>query len=560
MRCCSTLLSRGSLTVLKASGGPGETTWTETGVEIPVVSTVVSRYRSRHTSRRANAVTIDSRPQSGDTYGAGEEIRVSVSFPEAVDVSGTPELDLSVGDRTRRVPWTGNGSTSICESGYKSLQFSYLVQAEDRDADGISIAADALTVDGGRIETAGTVGSTLALAGLVTASVPDQKIDGSRATVPRVRRVGISSSPSNGTAYGAGEPIVAWVQFTTRVEAAGSPRLALTVGSQRRQASLSGLSRDGTAVFFRYRVQTQDLDSDGIGIAANALTLNGGSIRSPVRADADLGLAAHAIVHSEDHKVDGSLARAPVVSGVAVYSSPSNGTAYRAEEFITVRVQFTSRIEVTGKPRLALTVGSQTRHASYWVPNRDGTSLFFRYQVQPEDSDTHGIGVAATALTLNGGRIRSEGGTDADLGLRSHATLNFAGHRVDGSIAIVPQVRGVGFFGNPSDGIAYRAGEFVTVWVQFTSRIEATGRPRLALTVGSQTRHASYWAPSRDRTALYFRYLVRSGDVDTDGIGIAANALTLNRGSIRSRGGTDAALDIGAHAITDAADHKVDGG
>ncbi|MYE05848.1 MAG: hypothetical protein F4Y04_01255 [Chloroflexi bacterium] len=551
---------RGSLTVLKASGGPGETTWTETGVEIPVVSTVVSRYSSRHISRRANAVTIDSRPQSGDTYGAGEEIRVSVSFPEPVDVSGTPKLELSVGDRTRRVPWIGNGSTSICESGYKSLEFSYLVQAEDRDADGIRIAADALAVDGGGMETAGGVESPLALAGPVTVSAPDHKIDGSMATVPKVRRAGISSSPSNGTAYGAGEPIVAWVQFTTRVEAAGNPRLALTVGSQRRQASLSVLSRDGTVVFFRYQVQPYDLDSDGIGIAANALTLNGGSIRSPVGTDADLGLAAHAIAHSEDHKVDGGLARAPVVSGVGVFSSPSNGTAYRAEEFITIWVRFTSRIEATGKPRLALTVGSQTRHAFYWVPNRDGTGLFFRYQVQSGDLDTHGIGIAANALTLNGGSIRSEGGTDADLGLGAHATLNFAGHKVDGSIAIVPQVSGVGFSGHPSNGTAYRAGEFVTVWVRFTSQIEATGRPRLALTVGSQTRHASYWAPSRDRTALYFRYLVQSGDVDTDGIGIAANALTLNRGSIRSRGGTDAVLDLGPHAITDAADHKVAGG
>ena len=552
---------RGSLTVLKASDGPGETTWHETGIEIPVVSTVASPYSSsRHTSRWANAVTIDSRPQDSDTYGAGEEIRVSVSFTDPVEVSGTPELDLAVGDRTRRVPWIGNGSTSVCEAGYKSLEFSYLVQAEDRDADGIGIAADALTLNGGTIETAGGVDSTLALAGPVTVSAPDHKIDGSMATVPKVSNVGISSSPSNGSAYGAGEPIVAWVQFSTRIEVAGSPRLELTVGSQRRQASFWAPSREGTALFFRYQVQSGDVDTDGIGIVANALTLNGGSIRSAVGADADLGLGAHAIVKSEDHKVDGSLTRGLEVSGVGIYSSPSNGTAYRREEFITVRIQFTSRVEVTGSPRLALTVGSQTRHASYWAPSRDGTTLFFRYQVQSEDMATHGIGIAANALTLNGGSIRSEGGTDADLGLGAHAALNFAGHKVDGSIAIAPEVSGVGIFSSPSNGTTYRAREFITVWVQFTSRIEATGRPRLALTVGSQARHASYWAPSRDRTALYFRYLVRSGDVDTDGIGIAANALTLNGGSIRSAGGTAAVLDLGAHAITDAADHKVDGG
>ena len=59
---------------------------------------------------------------------------------------------------------------------------------------------------------------------------------------------------------------------------------------------------------------------------------------------------------------------------------------------------------------------------------------------------------------------------------------------------------------------------------------------------------------------LWFSYVVQSGDTDADGISIAADALTLNGGSIRSAGGTDAELDLGGHAIVNAADHKVDGG
>ena len=551
---------RGLLTVLKASSGPGETTWTETGVEIPVAATFVSPYSSTSASRRANAVTIDSYPQSGDTYGAGEEIRVRVSFADPVEVAGTPALDLGVGDRTRRAPWSGNGATSLCEAGYKSLEFKYLVQAEDRDADGIGIAADALTVNGGSIEAAGGADSTLALAGPLTVSAAGHKIDGSVATVPKVSRAGISSSPSNGTAYGMGEPIIAWVQFTTRIETVGSPRLALTMGSRTRHASYLAPGGEGTSVFFRYQVQSDDVDTDGIGIAANALTLNGGSIRSAVGTDADLGLGAHAILNSTGHKVDGSIASAPAVSGVGIFSSPSNGTVYRAGEFITAWVRFTARIEATGSPSLALTVGDQMRHASYWAPSRGRTILFFRYRVQAGDVDTHGIGIAANALTLNGGSIRSEGGTDADLDLGAHAILNSAGHKVDGSIALAPAVSGVGISSSPSNGTAYRAGEFITVWVRFNARIEATGSPRLALTVGNRTRHASFWAPSREGTALFFRYRVQAADLDTDGIGIVANALTLNGGSIRSDVGTDAVLDLGAHAITDAADHKVDGG
>ena len=48
--------------------------------------------------------------------------------------------------------------------------------------------------------------------------------------------------------------------------------------------------------------------------------------------------------------------------------------------------------------------------------------------------------------------------------------------------------------------------------------------------------------------------------MDADGIAIATDALTLNGGSIRSEDGADAVLDLGAHAITNAAGHRVDGG
>ena len=255
-----------------------------------------------------------------------------------------------------------------------------MVQAEDRDTDGIGIAADALTLNGGSIKTADAVDSTLALGGPATGSAADHKVDGSVATVPEVIRVGISSSPSNGTAYGAGESIAVWVRFTTRIETTGSPRLALSVGSQTRHASFSGPSRDRDAVFFRYQVQSDDVDTDGIGIVANALTLNGGSIRSEGGTDAALDLGAHAITNAADHKVDGSVAAAPEVNAVGISSSPSNGTAYGAAETIAVWVRFTSRIEATGSPRLALNVGSQTRHASFSGPSRDRDAVFFRYE------------------------------------------------------------------------------------------------------------------------------------------------------------------------------------
>ena len=57
---------------------------------------------------------------------------------------------------------------------------------------------------------------------------------------------------------------------------------------------------------FRYTVQRDDRDADGIGIAANALSLNGETIRSADDEDAILDLSTHAIGNDPDRKVDGS--------------------------------------------------------------------------------------------------------------------------------------------------------------------------------------------------------------------------------------------------------------
>lgn len=66
------------------------------------------------------------------------------------------------------------------------------------------------------------------------------------------------------------------VSFSSAV---GTPQVALTIGSRTRYATLSNVQ--GQHTHDRYRVQSGDLDTDEITIAAEALTLNGGSIVAP---------------------------------------------------------------------------------------------------------------------------------------------------------------------------------------------------------------------------------------------------------------------------------------
>ena len=111
------------------------------------------------------------------------------------------------------------------------------------------------------------------------------------------------------------------------------------------------------------------------------------------------------------------------------------------------------------------------------------------------------------------------------------------------------------------DGGVYTGGSTVTVHVFFDrGNLVVTGRPRLALTLGAHTRYAEYQSlvtSNGEPRVLEFTYAVQPSDRDDDGIGIPANALTLNGGSIKDADGNDA--DLSHDAVPDDPDAKVNG-
>ena len=177
--------------------------------------------------------------------------------------------------------------------------------------DGIAIAADAIRLDGGSIKAAdGTTDALLTHA--VVAAAPDHQVDGGLVTLPTVTALAIASRPRGGTAYGRGEAIVVEVGFSEPVTVTGAPQLALTVGGAARSAGF--VRSAGRSLWFRYRAEN-DLDDDGIGIAAGALALNGGSIRDRTGNDARLDLGANAVANAAGRSTPRSWTRsAPAVS------------------------------------------------------------------------------------------------------------------------------------------------------------------------------------------------------------------------------------------------------
>ena len=139
--------------------GPGEANrsrYTVTGLDNAVEYSFELRARDAGAGR-SDAATVRVKPtgppriivvavtsgpglDNGTTYGAGEEVEISVTFDQPVEVEGAPELALDVGGPRLAEYHSGGGS--------ETLVFVYVVTESDRDANGVSVGDDALRLDG----------------------------------------------------------------------------------------------------------------------------------------------------------------------------------------------------------------------------------------------------------------------------------------------------------------------------------------------------------------------------------------------------------------------------
>lgn len=123
---------------------------------------------------------------------------------------------------------------------------------------------------------------------------------------PKVTDVTFTSRPMANSTYKLGERIRSRVAFDGIVVVSGSPILTLGVGSRTRSMTHIGLDR-GRVLDFEYQVQASDVDTNGVSIGTNALSIPTGASITSSRGDAAaLGLSGHAITNDPARKVDGS--------------------------------------------------------------------------------------------------------------------------------------------------------------------------------------------------------------------------------------------------------------
>ena len=515
-------------------------------------------------------VSFLSSPAAASTYGRGEEIRVAVRFRRqgagALVVTGSPRLALRVGSVTRQAVYYRVSGDSV--------QFRYAVQASDRDLDGLSIAAGALTLNGGAIRDRAGNSTVVGIGRHRVANHASHKVDGGITRASSVIGVTIVTSPAAGDTYSRGEAIEVAVLFSQGVGVTGTPRLALGIGSATRYANYDRAGATSATQYFRYVVRQADVDTDGLSIGTGALTLNGGAIRNNQGANAALGLGRYAITNAADAKVNGAANSPAIVTGVSITSRPAKGDTFRLGEEIRVRVTFSKAVVAgrrtytqgnTGWPRLALTVGSRTRRAalqtsSVHASQPASTTLSFHYTVQAGDYDSDGLGIAAAALDTNLGSIR-HGGVDANLSLGRHA-VSAAAYKVDGRR---PSVSGVSFQSRPGADNTYAAGEVIHVALTFSMPIRVSDTPygddppTLDLAVGGNTREMTFsgWGTY----SIGFHYTVQAGDRDPDGVSVVTSGgLDMKDVSITAAAnGNPAVTDLSGFTVHGGAGHKVNG-
>ena len=330
--------------------------------------------------------------------------------------------------------------------------------------------------------------------------------------------------------YRIGDAIEATVTFGEAVTATGTPRLALQVGGDDPEHSRWADYQSGsgsTKLVFKYFVNEDDEDTDGVSIDAGDIDLNGGTIQVGTT---DAALAHGAVAASTDHKVDGV--------------RPIFVSAETSEDGESILVTFSENIasadpdkfELAGKPPNSIASAS---------PMGSIVVLGLKSNFAITYNETVSISTLASIAVRDAvGNSNHQSNDHAITNNVPEPAVSIA----DAAITSTPVADG-----------NYAIGESIEVTVTFGEAVTVTGTPRLALQVGGDDPEHSRWADYQSgsgSTKLVFKYFVNEDDEDTDGVSIDAGDIDLNGGTIQV-GTTDAALAHGAVAAD--SDHKVDG-
>ena len=345
------------------------------------------------TGPAVSTVRITSSAGSDRTYGVDETIEVTVTFDETVVVTGTPQLTLNLGGRSRMANFRSVMSQAV--------KFAYRVVPGDNDGDGVSIEGNSLSRGTGTIRDGARNDAQLDHAAV--AADARHQVDG---ILPVLATT--DGAVANGT--------MLTLAYSEPLRSSSRPAAsAFTVTGGNETRTVTRVQVSGSAVFLTLSPAVEEGET-GLRLSYQP---GGNPIRDVVGNDAE------ALSNQQVTNRTGDTT-APTVETVRITSNAGSDATYAAGETIEVTVTFSETVVVTGTPRLTLNLGGRSRTANY--QDVTGAAVRFEYQVVSGDSAAYGVSIDANRLS--GGTIRD--------GARNNAVLSHAPvaadsrHQVDG--------------------------------------------------------------------------------------------------------------------------------
>jgi large repetitive protein len=349
-------------------------------------------------------------------------------------------------------------------------------------------------------------------------------------STPTVSQVGLSSATgAESNLLNAGDVIFAKVVFSEAIllnATGGSPTLNLMIGSTLVQAAY--VSGSGSTDFvFSYTILAGQDDANGISIPSAAITLNGSTLKSVPGNSLTLGNAS--VADNILYLVDTTAPSVVITSAVA--SLRSGETSLISFTFSEdPGTSFTdSDITVSGGTLSALTGLGNVRRSTFTpTPNLA--------------SGNASITVADLSYTDVAGNLGTAGTTP----IVSIDTLA-------PSVSTVALSSAIGSLNN-----SLNAGDTLNVTATFNDVVILNtdgGVPTLKLSIGASTVHATYVSGS-GTNALVFTTTIVSGQTDTDGVALPANAFTLNGATLKDANGSTSSIT--SAAVSSNANYLVD--
>ncbi|MCX8519001.1 MAG: hypothetical protein ORN21_02545, partial [Methylophilaceae bacterium] len=327
-----------------------------------------------------------------------------VNMNEAVLVTGTPQVALTIGTSTVQALYAGGTNSA-------TLIFTYTILDGQTDANGIGVGINSINLNGGTItDLAGNVAS---LAHSAVLDNPNYIVD---TTVPRVSTVTMgavnSSNIAKFTTLDIGDKIKVTVNISEQIVINGTPTYTLQVGTIGspptpvfKTAVFDPASSSSTSLVFYYTIVAGDNAASGGITASTGALYAGGTLQD--FAGNNLVLTTPT-VPSNTLSVStlGNDTTVPSVVSISLDSATGiRNNTLSVGDVLSIKVFMSEQTTVTGgSPQLTLTIGATPVSATY-VSGSRSTVLLFTYAIMAGQVDTNGISIPANALVLNGATL-----------------------------------------------------------------------------------------------------------------------------------------------------------